>query len=60
MDDLKLFGKSNEQIDSLVQTVFRFSQDVGMEFGLKKWGVVTLKKAKLVKFDGISCLTMRL
>ena len=59
MDDLKLFGKSNEQIDSLVQNVFRFSQDVCMEFGLKMCGVVTLKKAKLVKFDGISCLTMR-
>ena len=53
MDDLKLFGKSNEQIDSLVQTVFRFSEDVGMEFGLKKCEVVTLKKGKLVKFDGI-------
>jgi len=24
-----------------------------MEFGLKKCGVVTLKKGKLVKFDGI-------
>ena len=53
MDDLKLFGKSDEQIDSLVQTVFRFSEDIGMEFGLKKCGVVTLKKGKLVKFDGI-------
>ena len=53
MDDLKLFGKSDEQIDSLVQTVFRFSEDIGMEFGLKKFGVVTLKKGKPVKFDGI-------
>jgi len=53
MDDLKLFGKNDEQIDSLVQTVFRFSEDIGMEFGLKKCGVVTLKKGKLVKFDGI-------
>ena len=53
IDDLKLFGKSNEQIDSLVQVVFRFSEDVGMEFVLKKCGVVTVKKGKLVKFDGI-------
>ena len=53
MDDLKLFGKSHDQIDSLVQTVFRFSEDIGMEFGLKKCGVVILKKRKLVKFDGI-------
>ena len=53
MDDLKLFGKSDEQIDSLVQTVFTFSEDIDMEFGLKKRGVVILKKGKLVKFDGI-------
>ena len=53
MDDLKLFGKSDGQIDSLVQTVFTFSEDIGMEFGLKKRGVVILKKGKLVKFDRI-------
>ena len=53
MDDLKLFGKSDGQIDSLVQTVFTFSEDIGMEFGLKKCGVVILKKGKLVRFDGI-------
>ena len=53
MDDLKLFGKSDDQIDSLIQTVFTFSEDIGMEFGLKKCGVVILKKGKLVKFDGI-------
>ena len=35
MDDLKLFGKSDNQIDSLVQTVFTFSEDIDMEFGLK-------------------------
>ena len=49
MDDLKLFGKSDDQIDSLVQILFTFSEDIGMEFGLKKCGVVILKKGKLVK-----------
>ena len=52
MDDLKLFGKSDDQIGSLVQPVFTFSEDIGMEFGLKKCGLVILKKGKLVKFDG--------
>ena len=33
--------------------MFTFSEDIGMEFGLKKCGVVILKKEKLVKFDGI-------
>ena len=53
MDDLKLFGKSNDQIDSSVKTVFTFSEDIGKEFGLKKLGVIILKKGKLVKFDRI-------
>ena len=34
-------------------TVFTFSEDICMELGLKKCGVVILKKGKLVKFDGI-------
>ena len=39
MVDLKLFWKSNEQIDLLVQTVCTLSTDIGMEFGIKKvWG----------------------
>ena len=53
MDDLKIFGKSDNQIDSLIQTVFAFSGDISMEFRLKKCGAVILKKGKLVKFDGI-------
>ena len=59
-DDLKLFVKSNEQIDSLVQTVFRFSEDLGMEFGLKMCGVATLRKENLLSLREFSCLTMRL
>ena len=35
MDDLKIFGKSNDQIESIIQTVFTFSEDIGMEHGLK-------------------------
>ena len=53
MDDFKFFAKSDYQIDSPVQTVFTFNEDIGMEFGLKKCGVVILKKGKLAKFDGI-------
>ena len=35
MDDLKHFGKIDDQIDSLIQTVLIFI-GIGMEFGLKK------------------------
>ena len=39
MDNLKLFAKSNDQNDSLVNTVYTFSEDIGIEFGIKKCGV---------------------
>ena len=36
MNDLKLFAKNVDQIDSLVNTVGIFSEDIKMEFGLSK------------------------
>ena len=36
MGDLKLFAKSNYQIDLLVNTTYTFSEDIAMEFGMKK------------------------
>ena len=48
-DDLKLFAKSNDQIDSLVNTVYTFSEDIGMEFGIKKCGVLVLKRGNVDK-----------
>ena len=53
MDDLKLFSKSESQIETLVETVQIFSTDIGMEFGLKKRGVLAIKRGKIVKCDGI-------
>ena len=41
MDELKLFGKSEDQIDSLVQTVQLLSEDIRMEFVLKKCSVLS-------------------
>ena len=40
MDDLKLFGKVR------TNTVQLFSEDNGMEFGLKKCGVLLMKEEK--------------
>ncbi len=53
MDDLKLFSKNEEQIESLIQTTHMFSTDIGMEFGIKKCGVLILKRGKIVRCDGI-------
>ena len=54
MDDLKLFAKNEEQIDTLVRTVHVFSSDIGMEFGMKKCGILTMKRGKVVRCEGIT------
>ena len=36
MDDLKLYAQSNKEIESLVNTVRIFSDDIHMQFGLDK------------------------
>ena len=53
MDELKLFRKSFEKILSFVQTVHTFSMDIRMELGIKKCGVLVLKRGKTVKMEGI-------
>ena len=37
MDNLKLYSRSEKGLDSLVQTVRVFSEDVGMGFGIEKY-----------------------
>ena len=53
MDGLKLLFKSEEQMDTLVRTVYVFNTDIGMEFGMKKCGVLTMKRGKVVRCEGI-------
>ena len=53
MDDLKLFGKTTGQINSLVQTVQIVSEDIEMEYGLKKCDILVLRKSKLITGERI-------
>ena len=39
VDDLRLYNRSEKGLDSLVQTVCVFSEDIGMEFGIEKCAV---------------------
>ena len=50
MDDLKLYGKSGNEITRLVSTVEVFTQDIGIEFGIKKCDVIIMNRGK-VKSD---------
>ena len=53
MDYFKLFSKSEEQMDTLVRTVHVFIADTGMNFGMKKCGILTIKGGKVVRCEGI-------
>ena len=49
MDDLKTFGRDNQQQERLLQTVKRFSDDINMKFGLDKCATAEFKRGKLTK-----------
>ena len=53
MDDLKLYSRKVEELDTLVQTVRLISEDIGMEFGISKCAMIEMKRGKMVKNDGI-------
>ena len=36
MDDIKLFVKIEKELETLIHAVKKYSQDVGMEFGIEK------------------------
>ena len=52
MGDLKLFGKDYNQIDPVVQTIHFVSSDIRIEFGIKKCGLLILRREKVVKVGG--------
>ena len=54
MDDLKQFTKNEDRMDSLVNTVKTFSEDIKIKFGLPQYGVLIMKREKVVKSEGIS------
>ena len=52
-DDLKLYSQSEKAFASLVQTIPVFSEDIGLEFGIKKCAMLVIEKGKIVKSVGI-------
>ena len=53
MDDLKLYSRNEKGLDSSVETVWFFSEDVGLEFGIEKCAMLAMEKGKIVKSVGI-------
>ena len=53
VDDLKLYGTSDNQLTGLINTVKNVSDDIKMEFGLDKCANPSFKRGKKVSAEGI-------
>ena len=46
MDDIKLFTKNEKELETLINTVKMYSQNIGMEFGIEKCVKLVMKSGK--------------
>ena len=53
VNDLKLYGTSDNQLTGLINTVKNITDDIKMEFGLDKCAKVSFKRGKKVSAEGI-------
>ena len=53
MDDIKLFAKNEKELEILIQTVWIYSQEIGMEFGIEKCAMLVMKSGKWHMTDGM-------
>ena len=49
MDDLKLYGKNEKEIDSLIKTEWQCNEDMKMEFDILKCAVVSLQRGRKIR-----------
>ena len=60
MDDLKLYGKNEKQIDILINTVRVFSDDIRMQFGISKCAILIINEERLYNVMVFLCPIMKL
>ena len=46
MDNVNLFSKSEKVLETLIQTIRIYSQDIRMEFGIEKRAMLIMKSGK--------------
>ena len=54
MDDMNLYAKNEQYIDSLIHLTQAFSSDIGMIFGMAKCGRLIVNRGKVKSTCGIS------
>lgn len=53
MDDIKLYVKSERDIDLLIYIIRIYSFDIGMLFGFEKCSRMVIKRGKVVYIEGV-------
>ena len=53
MGDIKLFAKKEKGLETLMQTIRIFSQDIRMEFGIEKCAMQIMRSEKRQMTEGI-------
>ena len=53
MDDIKLFAKTEKELETLIHAVRIYSQDIGMEFGIEEYVMLVMKSGKRHLTDGM-------
>ena len=53
MDDFKLFASNDNQLASMIKIVNKFSDDIGMSFGIDKCKKFTIQCGKIVHVENI-------
>ena len=58
MDNVKVYAKNEKQLETVINSVRIYSQDIRIKFGTSKCGVLVKRKGKHHHSEGIQ-LTMR-
>ena len=56
MGDIKLYAKNDKELESLIQVVRIYSQDIGIEFGTEKCAILITRSRKRHMTEGIEIL----
>ena len=57
MDDLKLYGKTQEEVEELIRVTQDFSTDICMEFGIEKCATLKMERGRRTTGIGVSLPT---
>ena len=59
MDDLKLFAANDNQLASMIRIVNKFSDDIGISFGIGRCKKLTIQRGKIVHMENIQSIMVK-